>query len=101
MNRNAFVILGCGASSDGRTKDVCNVRLVFYCKTIQGESAPVAAGAGVGNPRRRRVLSILIQKDGQVFAGFRMALRRGGRPVNEGSLENGRGIVRFENPEAV
>src|SRR5207248_1415441 len=51
--------------------------------------------------RRRRVLSILVHKDGQVFAGFRMALRRGGRPVNEGSLENGRGIVLFENPEAV
>src|SRR3984893_10065406 len=37
VNRNAFIILGCGASSDGRTKDVCNVRPVFYCKTIQGD----------------------------------------------------------------
>jgi hypothetical protein len=30
-----------------------------------------------------------------------MALRRGGRPVNEGSLENGRGIVCLEDSEAV
>ena len=30
-----------------------------------------------------------------------MALRRGGRPVNEGSLENGRGIVLLKDPEAV
>ena len=79
-------------------EDVRDVGLVFDGQPIQGEGAHVAASAGIGDPRRRRVLSILVDKDGQVFAGFRMALRRGGGPVNEGSLENGGGVVGLVDP---